>query len=216
MNNKMSLPFFILIIASLFLAYRGPETKKNHTSAGFASLKPIGNEKYAIDNKESVVEWNCSMVFADKGGHTGYISISKGELMIEKRQLVSGKVEIDMNTMTDEFHGSNNNLINHLKEADFFDVKKFPIATFAVTNVSSGDEENIKITGNLTIKGITNSVTFPAKIKLKGRILNADGEVTIDRTQWDIRYGSGRFFDDLADHAISDSIQFNLKIVARK
>ena len=79
---------------------------------------------YVIDKKESVVTWKCSMVFADKGGHTGYVSISKGELMIEKGQLVGGAVEVDMNTVADEHHGSDNDLVEHLKSPDFFDVKK--------------------------------------------------------------------------------------------
>src|SRR5687767_2922133 len=100
---------------------------------------------YVIDKKESVVTWKCSMVFADKGGHTGYVSISKGELMIEKGQLVGGAVEVDMNTVADEQHGSDNNLIEHLKSADFFEVKKFPTSAFAITKVAAARSEERRV-----------------------------------------------------------------------
>lgn len=182
--------------------------------------RSIANEKYLIDKKESVVTWKGSMAVVNElfgsRGHTGFVSISKGELMIKKNKLVGGKVEVDMNSIADEKHGTENNLVDHLKSPDFFDVKKFPIATFAITKVASANGENVKVTGNLTIKGITHAVTFPAKIEIKGGIVNANGKVIIDRTQWDVRYKSGKFYDNLADEAISDSIEFDMKIVARK
>ena len=182
----------------------------------FVSSRPIANEKYVIDKKESVVTWRGSFTLASKGQHSGYVYISEGELMIEKGKLVGGKVEVDMSTLADESHGYENNLVEHLKSPDFFDVKKFPIATFAITKVALSDnDENIKVSGNLTIKGITHEVTFPARIEVKGGVVHANGKVTIDRSQWDVRYGSGKFFDILADNTISDSIEFDMKIVAK-
>ena len=196
---------------------RGSVTKESeHLFATLVSSRPSGDKKYVVDGKESVVTWKGSRLFAADQQHTGYVNISKGELMIENGLLVSGTVEVDMNTIADKDHGSKNNLVDHLKSADFFDVKKFPFSTFAITKVVSTTDENIKVTGDLTIKGITHAVTFPAKIEVKGRIVNANGEVTIDRTQWDVRYRSGKFYDNLADKAISDSIKFDMKIVARK
>lgn len=216
MNNKILFAYFILVIAPFFSACRGPEVKENNASASFVSKTPLTNEKYVIDNKQSVVTWKCPMVFANKGGHTGYVSISKGKLMIEKGQLVGGTVEIDMNTIADEHHHSDNNLIEHLKSSDFFDVEKFPISAFAIIMVASANDSTINVTGNLTIKGITQAVTFPAKIEVKGGMVNANGNVIIDRTKWDVRYKSGKFFDNLADEAISDDIEFDMKIVAKK
>jgi polyisoprenoid-binding protein YceI len=174
---------------------------------------------FAIDKKESVVTWRGSMALAGKGEHIGYVYISKGELTIEKNQLVGGTVEIDMNTIEDKDHGSDNNLVAHLKDPDFFDVKKFPTSTFVITkvaSVASANGDNIEVTGNLTIKGITHPVTFPAKMEVKGGIVSASGKVTIDRTKWDVRYNSGKFYDNLADKTISDDIEFLMKIVAKK
>lgn len=212
--NKTS-AYLILIITPLFSACRGPEVKEDNASASFISLRDVANEKYVIDTKESVVTWKCSMVFANKGGHTGYVSLSNGQLILERDQLVGGSVEVDMSTIVDEHQRSDNNLIEHLQSPDFFDVKKFPFSTFAITRVAP-DGENINVTGNLTIKGITHEVTFPAKIESKGRIVHANCKVTIDRAQWDVRYKSGKFFDNLADEAISDTIEFEMKFVAKK
>lgn len=216
MNNKLSITYLILIITPLFFGCDGlvKGENKNNASASLLSLH-VGNEKYVVivDTKESVVTWKGSSV---GGSHTGYIDISKGELMIENGQLMGGTVEIDMNTIEDKDYGRDNGLVKHLKDPDFFDVKKFPTSTIAITKAVSINVEEKKITGNLTIKGITHPVSFPAKIEVKDGIVKASGKLVIDRTLWDVRYKSGKFFDNLKDEAISDSIEFNIKIVAKK
>lgn len=215
MNNKTSITCLILIIAPFFFSCHGTvkEKNKNKASAGSISLH-VGDEKFvAIDTKESVVTWKGSSV---EGAHTGYIYISKGELMIENGQLMGGTVEVDMSTIEGDDHRSDNNLIKHLKDADFFDVKKFPFSTIAITRVASINVEDNEITGNLTIKGITHPVSFPAKVEVNDGIVKASGKLVIDRTLWDVRYKSGKFFDNLKDQAIADSIEFNIKIIAKK
>lgn len=214
MNIKPSIAYLILVTAPLFFGCGGSvkEENKNNASASPLSLH-AGNEKYvAIDTTESVVTWEGSNTF---GSHSGYVYISKGELMIETGELVGGAVEIDMNTIEDKDHGSDNGVIKHLKDPDFFDVKKFPFSRFAITKVTSINVEDKEITGNLTIKGITQPVTFPAKMEVKDGIVKADGKLVIDRTKWNVRYKSGKFFDNLADETISDSIEFHMKIVAK-
>ena len=214
-NNTLMLALFMLLITSLFFGCRGPvkEENKNNASASFVSLRHVANEKYGIDKKESVLTWKGSSV---EGAHTGYVYITKGELMIENGQLVGGTVEVDMSTIQGDDHRSDNNLIDHLKSPDFFDVEIFPTSTFAITKVALAGGENINVTGKLTIKGITHEVTFPVKAEVKGSVVMANGKVTIDRTRWDVRYNSGKFYDNLADKTISDSIEFDLKIVAKK
>jgi polyisoprenoid-binding protein YceI len=215
MNNKLSISYLILIIAPLLFGCGGPVKGENKNNASASSLSlHAGDEKYvAIDTKESVVTWKGSNLF---GSHAGYVYTSKGELMIENGQLAGGTVEVDMNTIEDEKHGSNSGLIKHLKDPDFFDVNKFPISTIAITGVASINDENKKITGNLTIKGITHPVTFTAKVEVKDGIVNANGKLVIDRTDWGIRYNSGKFFDNLKDKAISDDIEFHMTIVTKK
>jgi polyisoprenoid-binding protein YceI len=215
MNIKPSITYFIIIIAPLVFGCGGPvkEENKNNALASSISLH-VGDENYfIIDTKESVVAWKGSSV---KGSHTGYVNILKGELMIENGQLTGGTVEVDMSTIEGDDHRSDNNLIKHLKDADFFDVKKFPFSTIAITRVASINVEDKEITGNLTIKGITHPVTFPVKMEVKDGIVKASGKLVIDRTKWDVRYKSGNFFYNLNYHAISDSIEFHIKIVAKK
>ncbi len=136
--------------------------------------------------------------------------------MIENGQLIGGTVEIDMNKTEGPGHERDNNLINHLKGPDFFDVKKFPFSTIAISRVASVNVEDKEITGNLTIKGITHPVTFPARMEVMDRMVKANGKLVIDRTKWDVRYRSGKFYDNLADQTISDSIEFQIEIVAKK
>ncbi len=213
MNNK----YLILIIAPLFFGCGGPVKEKNKSNASASPLSlHVGDEKYImIDTKESVVTWKGWNVF-NPNSQRGYVYISKGELMIENDQLIGGTVEVDMNTIEDRNHMSDNNLVNHLKDPDFFEVKKFPFSTIAITKVTSINDENKNVTGNLTIKGITHPVTFPAQLEVGDGIVKANGKLVIDRTLWDIRYKSGKFYANLADQAMSDSIEFHIKIVAKK
>ncbi len=218
MKNKVSLLYAILIIASLFSACSGSKAKENETSAVAISESPgrVTGEKYVIDKKESVITYKGSMLLASKGSHMGYVYLSKGELMMDNGQLVGGTVEADMNTIADIDHGSDNELVRHFKSPDFFDVAKFPYSAFTITGVVSAADQMVTVTGNLTIKGITHAVTFPAKTEVKAGVVHANGKLTIDRTRWGVRYNSGKFFYNLADEVISDDIEFDIKIVAKK
>ena len=215
MSKKISV--LILMTVTVFFSCRGPlkEEKKDPPSANPASLHEGDDRYFPIDTKQSVVQWKGSMQFVDNS-HSGFVYILKGELMIENNQLVGGMAEIDMNTIEDDKHGKDNNLVNHLKDPDFFDVKKFPFASIALTRVSKKNEDLREISGNLTIKGITHPVSFPASVELHNGIVNANGKLVIDRSKWDVRYKSGKFFDNLADQTMSDSIAFDIKIVAGK
>jgi polyisoprenoid-binding protein YceI len=204
-----------LIIAPLFFGCGGPVKEENKNSAPASSLSlHVGDEKYIlIDTKESVVAWKGSNSF---GRFKGYVYLSKRELMIENDQLMGGTVEVDMNTIENETHQSDIDFIKHLKHADFFDVKKFPFSKITITRVTTVHVDDKEITGDLTIKGITHPVTFPAKTEVKEGIVKANGKLVIDRTLWDVRYRSGKFYKNLADKTISDSIEFNIKIVAKR
>jgi polyisoprenoid-binding protein YceI len=137
-------------------------------------------------------------------------------LRVDGGELTGGVIEVDMNTIEDKNHRSDNKLANHLKDPDFFDVKKFPFATIVITRIASINNAIKKITGNLTIKGIAHPVTFPAKVDINAGMISANCKLIIDRTKWDVRYKSGKFYDLMANQIISDSIELNFKIVAEK
>lgn len=214
MNNKLSIIYLILIIAPLVFGCRGNVKEENKNNASASRI--LQGHKYNIDTKQSVVTWKGSMVFDFEKEHIGYVYISKGELMIEKDSLVGGAAEINMKTIEYKDKENKNTPVKHLKSPDYFDVEKFPISTFSINKVEYSVRGNIKVTGNLTIKGITHPVTFPAKIIVKEGIVEANGKLVIDRTQWGIRYRSGKFYDNLADQAVSDDVELLMKIVAKK
>ncbi len=219
MSHKLSATYLILILVifSLFFDCRGYKNDESENRPFVSSLfLHVGDERYMmIDTKESVVTWKGSNTNG-LNSQMGYIYLSKGELMIEDGQLIGGTVEVNMNTIEDKKHGRNNKLVSHLKGPDFFEVKKFPFSTITITNIVSIDSGNKKITGNLTIKDSTHSVTFPAKVEVGSEIVKAEGKLIIDRTKWNVRYRSGKFYTNLANLAMSDSVEFNISIIAKK
>ncbi|MBL7970459.1 MAG: YceI family protein, partial [Prolixibacteraceae bacterium] len=127
-----------------------------------------------------------------------------------------GKVVIDMQSIVVEDikdAGTNAKLVGHLKSDDFFSVATHPTAELNVTKVvSNGDSHTF--TGNLTIKGITNPATFTATSSKEGKATVYKGTLTIDRSKYNVRYGSNSFFDNLGDKAIYDefTLDFNLVV----
>lgn len=217
-KNTLSLSCSILVTAVLLSACGKPDAAQNEstTPGTLVSSPQVKNETYVLDKKESEVSWKGYMQFVPKNAHNGFAGFSSGELAIDKGQLVGGTFEVDMNTITDEKHQNDNNLIDHIKSEDFFDAKKFPTSVFVITSVAPTSGGNVNVTGNLTMKGITHEVAFPAKITVDATTVTAGGKLTIDRSKWDVRYGSGKFFSNLADETISDDIEFDVKVVARK
>lgn len=213
MNNKLSINFLILVIASLSFSCNKPVKEENINNA---LTSPVSQgQKYIIDTTESVITWKGSMLFDIDEEHMGYVYISKGELMIENDQLMGGTAEIDMNSIEYGDKENKNTPIKHLKSLDYFDVEKFPISTIAITKVESLRGHTL-VKGNLTIKGVTKPVSFPVKMEVKDGIVKVNGKLIIDRTNWGIRYRSGKFYDNLADQTVSDDIELYMKIVAKK
>ncbi len=175
-------------------------------------------DTYSVDTGKSSVKWTGKSV---KGGHFGNIRISEGNFVSDGKSITSGNVTIDMNSITvlDLQEASRQErLSNHLKSDDFFSVEKFPEAKLAITGSKPGKGGQIEVTGNLTIKGITKPVTFPATIKNQGNGLEAEGTITVDRILYDIKYRSKSVLDPsaLADRLIYDEFTLEFKVTASK
>lgn len=179
-----------------------------------------GTQMLKVDTSSSTVSWLGKKV---TGEHDGTIKIAKGEISTDKDNVVGGSFEIDMNTIVNrdlEDAEMNAKLIKHLKSDDFFSVEKHPAAKFEITKVEPlSDREkpnyNNTISGNLTIKGITKGISFPASIKMENGVLSSFADFDIDRTEWEIKYGSGKFFENLGDKMINDKFNIKFKITAR-
>jgi polyisoprenoid-binding protein YceI len=169
------------------------------------SFTTLEGDKKDIKVDSSKVVWKGYKV---TGSHEGIISIASGHLNFDKDVLTGGSFEIDMSTIkvTDlegEYKGK---LEGHLKSDDFFGVTKFPSASLSFTKVESTGKNSYKVTGDITIKGKTETVLFD--LSVYGNKANAS--LKIDRTKFDVRYGSTSFFDGLKDKAIYD--EFDLVV----
>jgi polyisoprenoid-binding protein YceI len=108
----------------------------------------------------------------------------------------------------------NSKLIGHLKSDDFFAAAKFPVSKLELTGAKKLAGNDVEFSGNLTIKGITNPVTFKATTVIEGKNLTAEGNLVINRAKFDVRYGSGSFFGGLGDKVIYDDFTLVFTLVA--
>ncbi len=170
---------------------------------------------YQVDVANSSAHW-----FAAKftGKHEGTVRISGGEINSNHGQL-TGFVEIDMTSIKDtdlKDEKMNAKLTNHLKSEDFFDAAKYPKSKFVITSIVplKAVEEGAthKVSGNLTIKDKTNPISFDATLIVQSNKITCVGSAVVDRSKFDVRYGSKTFFEDIGDKVIYDefTIKFNL------
>ncbi|TVZ50995.1 YceI family protein [Dokdonia sp. Hel_I_53] len=163
------------------------------------SFNTMNSEKKAIKLSESKVTWKGYKV---TGSHQGTIDLTSGHLEFNEDVLTGGNFTIAMNTIvsTDLEGESKGQLEGHLKSDDFFGVATFPTATLNFTKVTPTGKNSYDVVGNLTIKGKTNPVTLV--VSIYGNKANAT--LKVDRSKYDVRYGSTSFFDNLKDKAIYD------------
>ncbi|MCC7331376.1 MAG: YceI family protein [Flavobacteriales bacterium] len=175
--------------------------------------KAHNNTEIKINNSISSVEWIGKKV---TGQHNGGISIKEGTFQLHDGKLEKGKVIIDMTTITcaDLTGELNQKLVGHLNSKDFFDIENNKTATLDIIKIAPGKDGFSTVSGNLTIKGITKPIEFSAKIDVKEGKLAAFAELKVDRTLYDIKYGSGKFFDSLGDKTIDDYFTIKFKIGA--
>ena len=173
------------------------------TLSFFAFTSQITKE---VNTESSVVKWTGYKV---TGQHEGTIMIKKGSLTFNNNVLVGGKFLIDMSTInTTDLEGDyKKKLDGHLKADDFFGVEKHKTASMVFTTIKQNGANYI-VNADLTIKGITNKVKFKMQVSENSAIAN----LKIDRTKFDIKYGSTSFFDDLKDRAIYDEFDLNVNL----
>lgn len=169
---------------------------------------------YAVDTKTSTATWLAKKV---TGQHSGTVSISSGSIVAEHANIKGGTFELDMKSIacTDlEAGKGKEKLEGHLKSDDFFSVDKHPTAKLEITKVVAKSNTDFEMSGKLTIKGITNDITFPSNIKMDGKTFVAVSKIMVDRSKYDVKYGSKTFFEGIGDKAIDDMFEMNVNIVA--
>lgn len=166
-------------------------------------------KQIAVDLEESKVTWHAKKIVGNQ--HDGSFKIAEGELYInEEDEVAKGEFVLDMTSVETD----NEMLTNHLKTGDFFESETYPTAVFKLNNVSKLTDDTYIAQGELTMKDITNLVDFEFKLNEIDGVYTAEGEFTLNRTLWEVRYGSDKFFDNLGDNVIDDNVDVKVKLVA--
>ena len=203
--------FLLTLIASLFVACSSPTASTEAGEANEAATAVASSTEYEVSAAESTVTWKGSKPTGDV--HMGIVAIKQGKLAMSEGTISAGNFVLDMTQMSVTDEGMDDEtkakLLGHLTTADFFEVEKFPTASFLVTG-STADS----LMGNLTIKDITKSITVPYTVEVAEANITAIASFSIDRTQWGVKFNSGNFFETLGEYLIDDAVQFDVKLVA--
>ena len=210
---------FSTLLAALVLtssAFAG-EAKKAAPAKGFLP-EPM---TFAVDTATSELKWKATKV---TGAHDGTLKIKTGAFKMFNGELQGAEIVADMNSIAvsdiPATDSSNGKLVGHLKSDDFFSVAKNPTATLKVTKVAAmtaadKDGNTHTIEGTMTIKGASHPISFPAKFEAERETAKLTGTATLDRTQWNIKYGSGKFFQNLGDKMIHDPFTISFALQAK-
>lgn len=219
---KKTITLFTVVFCTALLFTACNDTKEKDTKTEEAAVATESSTVYSVDTDKSIINWSGSK---PTGTHTGTIALITGDVIVNDKTLEAGKFTVNMNSIvvTDlEAGDGKENLEAHLmgtvegKEGDFFNVTKFPTAYFEITSIE-GDQYKPTINGNLTLKDKTNPVSFNATVSYPGNTIFLKSEkFTIDRTKWDVNYGSKSVFDNLGDKFISDDMELQIELHGSK
>jgi len=226
-TKKISLVFIILLVLviSFLLITKNKKTEVKEISYqkeeyGEVKEKLEGSEFYSFNITSSKINWEGKKTLIKEWIDTGSISIKSGGITIIDDKITEGHIIIDMNSITAQKTGAGqgeSNLSKHLKSADFFDVEIFPTSKFVLTSIISSENENEYIVkGDITIKNITKNIEFPMTINMTNGSISMNAEIILDRTQFDVRFGSTNFFKDIGDKAIDNNFTLKLELIADK
>lgn len=216
---KIGMTTLALLATLVFFACGDSASTQTETeTATEVASTPAVSGAFAVD-AGSTLGWTGSKVGKS---HNGTIDITSGGISLTDGVVTGGEFVIDMNSIKDldvENEEYNAKLVGHLKSDDFFGVEAHPTATFKITGaeaVSGQDSGNYSVTGDLTIKGITHSINFPAQIDVTAEGVSTKAVFPIDRSKWEVKFGSTNFFEDLVgDKIISNEIEIALDFVSK-
>ncbi|MEZ4797971.1 MAG: YceI family protein [Flavobacteriaceae bacterium] len=167
----------------------------------------IAQTEAQINISKSNINWKGTMLF-NFGEHFGTAQFKEGKITQENNKITGGFFVIDMNTIKNTDGDFNENLVDHLKNEDFFDVKKHPTSSLAINKVTYNSNGILWVEANLTIIGVTKPIAFEAKMVDDNKMIT---KFKIDRTDWNIRYGSKEKVS-VKDYVISDAIEFEVEL----
>jgi polyisoprenoid-binding protein YceI len=182
----------------------------------FAVSLMNAQQKYTADPSATVIDWKGDKKIGSF--HVGTIDLKSGWLNVEGNALTGGEFVVDMNSIKNsdvKDEKMRERLVGHLKSDDFFGVEKFPLSKLVITGSSNIEGGKALVKGNLTVKEATHPVEFTVTESKSGTVLTYTADIVFDRSLYDVRFGSGKFFSNLGDNAINDEIKLNVKLVVK-
>lgn len=179
------------------------------------SLLPA-QKKLVADPAATTIVWHGHKIVGSS--HTGTIDLKDGWITIKGNSITGGEFTVDMTSINDsdlKDEKMRERLVGHLKSDDFFGVEKYPVSKLVITGSSKTSDGKILVRGSLTIKEATHPVEFTATESVSGGVVTWSADITFDRSLYDVRFGSGKFFSNLGDNAIVDEITLNVKLVVK-
>ena len=199
----------LVVVASVLTACKSE--KKDKVVATEAVEVAVVADLNNADVASSVITWKGTK---PTGSHNGTIMLKEGSINLEAGKLTGGSFEIEMATMkcVDLDAEGGAKLVGHLSAPDFFDVATYATSKFVITSVANV-EGKLAVTGNLTIKDVTKSITIPAMLSTTGNVTTFKSEkFNIDRAEFNVKYASKKFFDNLKDKFIDDMIELSFTV----
>lgn len=200
-------------IVTVFLVFIACNKDKKEKIAAKEEVKV--EEIVALNNIDlgaSIMTWKGTK---PGGSHDGTIGFNESSLVVENGAISGGEFSIDMASMKCldiEDPKKAAGLIEHLSNADFFDIAIYPTSKFVITSVANTDGK-LAVTGNLTVKDVTKSITIPASISEEAGVVTFKSEVfNIDRADFNVKYRSKKWFDNLKDRFIDDLIEMSFVV----
>ena len=182
----------------------------------FAVSLMNAQKKYTADPSATVIDWKGDKKIGSF--HVGTIDLKSGWLNVEGNALTGGEFLVDMNSINNsdvKDEKMRERLVGHLKSDDFFGVEKYPLSKLVITGSSKLEGGKALVKGNLTVKEATHPVEFTVTESKNGAVITYSAEIVFDRSLYDVRFGSGKFFSNLGDNAINDEIKLNVKLVVK-
>lgn len=204
-----------IAVSMMFVSCKENKNEKAEVKEEVKVEKSVA-ELNNVNLETSLLNWKGSK---PTGDHNGTVSLKSGGILIEDGQLKAGEFVVDMNTIINlDMKGSKGatNLEGHLKSPDFFEVEKYPTSKFVITSVVD-KEGKLEVTGNLSIKDVTKSITIPATVeKVDGMYVFKSENFNIDRADFNVKYKSKKFFDNLKDKFVNDLVEMSFVVQATK
>lgn len=226
-----TISWFVLAAVVIFVGYlliggsneSLKETAEVNTPTETETLTPVTLTlgTLAIDPERSVIQWEGRKTFIKEYLDHGTIRVKNGSVLVKDGVAKDGIFTLDTTSIAAESTGRGEGetlLTKHLKSPDFFNAEMYPEAIFSFKKITPGATSMAyDVVGDLTIKNKTNEITFQATIgEDSAGLVKLKATLELDRTLWDIRYGSGKFFENLGDALIDDLFGLKLNLVFKK